>query len=63
MKCKLFQARGLRELEKAVNAWLAENDRKITVEQVQLTTVLQEDDVSYRLEHTLIVFFIEHREL
>ena len=63
MKFKMFCARGQRELEKAVNAWLAENDRKITIEQVQLTTILQEDDVSYRLEHTLIVFFIEHREL
>lgn len=63
MVCKIFYATSRLELQNMVNQWLAEHPVSPDSMRFEFSTVVIEDTDSYRLEHTLVVFFVPMRPL
>lgn len=58
MQCKIFSGTGRASLQQTINTWLQEQYLTLESVQVHFTTVLIEDEASYRLEHTVLIFYI-----
>ncbi len=56
MQCKVFRENNSQRLEQEVNKWLAENPVQLVSS--QLTSVLYEDETTYSVILTLILFVI-----
>ena len=62
MKCKVFAARTRHGLEEEVNAWLATYPGSLTCLQFQYGAVSCDDAITNRIEHTLILFYVDFSE-
>lgn len=58
MECKIFYGSNREEIQNKVNAWLKEHPVTPDSMRFQFSTVSIEDTDSYRLEHTLVVFYV-----
>lgn len=58
MQCKIFSARNLEKLEQSVNDWLKVNPVTPESMHMQFSTVIQEDDVTFALIYTLVLFYV-----
>lgn len=61
MECKIFSAINRNDLQDKVNAWLQTHLVSPESMHFQLTTISIEDADSYKLEHTLILFYVPLR--
>ncbi len=56
MQVKIFWSHSRRELEKEVNAWLAQNPCQVV--QAQFSSAVADVGEEYRMELTLVLFFV-----
>lgn len=61
MECKIFYERSRVELQKQVNQWLETHPVTPDSMRFQFSTVSIEDVDAYRLEHTLVLFYVPMR--
>jgi hypothetical protein len=61
MNCKIFYASRRELLQKEVNEWLQTHPVSPESMHFQFSTVLIESDIDYKLEHTLVLFYVPMR--
>ena len=63
MECKFFFGTSRNELEKQVNMWLKTHPVSPDSMRFQFSMVAIDDVTEYKLEHTLVVFFVPMRAI
>ena len=63
MQIKIFHSSNRKELESFVNEWLKTHPVSPDSMRFEFSTVAIEDEISYRLEHTLILFYVPMRTI
>lgn len=58
MRCKIFYGSNRQELEDMVNKWLETNPVTPDSMRFEFSTASVEDETSYKLEHTLVLFYV-----
>ena len=63
LECKIFYSSNREELQRKINTWLAEQYLTLNAVRMEFTTVLVEDEVSYRLEHTVLLLYVPQQRI
>lgn len=63
MLCKVFYHIHRSKLQEQVNEWLKNNPVSPQSMSFQFSTVVIEDPDSYKLEHTLVLFYVPMRAM